>query len=143
MMKMTEQRRDKDSFKLEGNFTKGFIAAIGQGTVSIPHLLLQYYPKLELSDAEAMLLIHIISFKEKEDKDFPTIDELQFRMSTRPDLVVDMLQKMMQNQLLSIDEQIDPLSGVQSEKYNLQPIYEKLALCYMASLEEASEPNEP
>lgn len=129
---MTQQQRKKA-------FYKGLLTGMNQGTVSIPHLLIQYYPQLKLTDMEAMLLIHILAFKEKEQKDFPTIEELQSRMSSDPELVIDTLQKLMKQSFLTIDEEIDPLSGIQYENYNLQLTFEKLAMCYADELEEQAQ----
>jgi DNA replication protein len=129
---MTQQQR-------KNSFSKGLLAGMNQGTVSIPHLLIKYYPRLKLSDMETMLLIHILAFKEKEEKDFPTIEELQSRMSSDPELVIDTLQKLMKQGFLTIDEAIDPLSGIQYENYNLQLTFEKLAMCYADELEEMAQ----
>ncbi|NOU99158.1 DnaD domain protein [Paenibacillus planticolens] len=103
------------------------LSSIQEGSVAVPLLLLKNYRALQLSEIEVMTLIHLISFLEKEKYDFPTTDEIQSRMSASPDLVIAGLQKLIHEQFIAIDEEIDVLSGIRSERYNLTPLYRKLA----------------
>ena len=105
----------------------GLLAGLRMGTVSVPHGLLQHYPKLKLTDMEAMVLIQLMAFVEKEKKDFPTVDEIQARMSAVPEQVIKALQKLLKEGFISIDEEVDAHSGIQSERYNLDGLLMKLA----------------
>lgn len=111
-------------------------AALQTGDVSVPTLLLRLYKRLGLSDTEAMLLIQLIAFKQKESKEFPTPEELQSLMSAPPETVIKAIQRLLKEELLQIDEDIDETSGVLSESYNLTPLYGKLARVW---LEETNE----
>ncbi len=106
---------------------KAVLSVMKEGTVAVPVLLLKYYPKLKLSETEAMLLIHLIAFTDKEHKDFPTIEEIQSRMSANPETVIQSLQKLIKEGFISIDEETDPISGIHYERYNLQHLFEKIA----------------
>jgi DNA replication protein len=119
----------------KASVTKGLLAAMNEGTVSIPHLLIKYYHQLKLADVEVMLLIHILTFKEKEHNDFPTIEEIQKRMTSSPEVVINTIQKLMKEGFLAIDEEIDADSGIQYERYNLQQTFVKLANSYANELE--------
>lgn len=114
---------------------KGLLFGMQEGTVAVPHLLLKYYHKLQISELEVMLLIQLIAFKEKEHKDFPTIEEIQLRMTAAPELIIKAIQKLMKNQLITIDDEIDPISGIQYEKYNLLPVLEKIASCWYEDIQ--------
>jgi len=105
----------------------GFLAGLRMGSVAVPQLLLTSYAKLDLSEADAMLLIHLISFMEKEKKEFPTMDEIQDRMSVSGEKVIETLQKLMREGLINIDEDTDPISGIRFERYNLDGLWQKLA----------------
>jgi DNA replication protein len=106
---------------------RGLYLALSEGSVSIPSLLLQGYAKLGLNETDMMLLIHLISFKEKEQKDFPTIDEIQARMSANPERVIVSIQKLLSEGWITIDEDIDPATDIQYERYNVTGVFEKLA----------------
>jgi DNA replication protein len=105
----------------------GLLAGLKMGAVSVPMLLISAYAKLDLTETEAMLLIHLIGFQDREKKDFPTLDDLQGRMSLAGEKVADTLQKLMKEGFLQIDEEMDPISGVRYEKYNLEGLWQKLA----------------
>lgn len=97
------------------------------GVVSIPYALLQSYKQLKLSELEVMIILQVMAFQEREHQDFPTLDELQARLSAPPNQVIPAIQRLIKAQYIAIDEAIDERTGVQYEKYNLQQLYEKLA----------------
>lgn len=119
---------------------RGMIAALQAGGVSVPALLLGLYKQMNLSDTEAMLLIQLIAFREREGKEFPTHEELQARLSAKPEAVIKAIQRLLKEELLQIDEDIDQVSGILSESYNLAPLYEKLAAAWMAGQERKTPP---
>ncbi|UKS30552.1 DnaD domain protein [Paenibacillus sp. HWE-109] len=103
------------------------IASFQEGSVGVPLLLLKHYKAMEVSEIEVMTLIHLISFLEKEKNDFPTTDEIQARMFASPDQVIASLQKLIHEQFIMIDEDTEEFTGIRSERYNLTPLYRKLA----------------
>lgn len=111
----------------EQAFIAGLTTALVDGSISYPYVLLKYYHLLDISDAEAMLIMHMIAFREREDKAFPTIEELQSRMASDADEVVKMLQRLMKLKLIDIEESFDPASGLHVERYTLNPLYMNLA----------------
>jgi len=108
-------------------FAAGLATAMADGGVSIPYVFLKHYHKLNISDADAMLLIQLIAFRDKEEKALPTIEEIQERMSSEGDAVVRMLQRLMKQKLLDIVESVDPISGMQVERYSFTPLWMKLS----------------
>jgi DNA replication protein len=109
----------------------GFLAGIQEGTVGIPYLLLKTYRRLKLSETDVMLLIHVMAFREKERTDFPTLEEIQTRMSAGPEMVIATLQKLIKGGFISIDQEVDATSGIQFERYNFTPLFEKMAECWI------------
>ncbi|AMA73527.1 MULTISPECIES: DnaD domain-containing protein [Aneurinibacillus] len=101
---------------------------LAAGTTSLSNLVLQNYRKLGLSDEEMMLVIHLLGFK-AEGKPFPTIGELEERMSADASVIIKMLQRLVQQGYLSIEETVDPVTGVRSEWYCFTPLYKKIAAC--------------
>lgn len=118
---------------------QGAWLAMKEGTAAVPLLLLKYYRKMQLTEAEVMLIIHLVAFKEKEQKEFPAMEEIQSRMSVAPEQVLQIVQKLLKTEWINIDEYIDPLSGVQAERYNLDNLYQRLALCCV--MEQEDEPS--
>ncbi|WP_372634333.1 DnaD domain protein [Cohnella sp.] len=105
------------------SLAKGMAEAYMDGAVSIPYALLRTYRALKLSDTEAMLLMHLIAYRQLEQNEFPTIEELQERLGCSPSVVGQALQKLMKLGFVEIDEVFDPASGVQSERYNLSGLF--------------------
>jgi len=107
-------------------FAKGITLGIEVGSINFPYALLRYYRRMKLSDTDMMLILQLTGFQQMEQNAFPTIEELQDRMGTSPDTVIKAIQKLMRDKYLSIDEEVDPQTGIQYERYNLSGIYEKL-----------------
>jgi DNA replication protein len=133
----------KSSDNNQDGTTAAFVAGLKAGHVSIPYLLLQHYRRLKLTEVEVMLMIHVMAWIEKERNDFPTLEELQGRMSVPPEKVIAALQNLLKAGLLSIDEAVDAISGVQYEKYNLDPLLERLAGCWYDEQEQLRKEQEP
>ncbi|RKN72426.1 DnaD domain protein [Paenibacillus ginsengarvi] len=122
---------------------RGLMAALEVGGVTVPMLLLRLYKRMNLSDTEAMLLVHLIAYREKEGKEFPTLEELQERMSAPPETVIKALQRLLKDEFLEIDDDIDQSTGVLSENYNLTLMYRKLAEAWFEETVERQKPNIP
>ncbi|MEK0314072.1 DnaD domain-containing protein [Cohnella sp. 56] len=97
------------------------------GAASIPYALLRVYRMLSLTDTECMLLIQLIAFRQLEQNDFPTTEQLQQRLGASDAVIGETLQKLLRRELIAIDEIGDPQSGVRSERYNLSGLYQAVA----------------
>lgn len=97
------------------------------GAASIPYALLRVYRMLSLTDTECMLLIQLIAFRQLEQNDFPTTEQLQQRLGAADSVIGEALQKLLRRGLIAIDEVGDPQSGVRSERYNLSGLYQAVA----------------
>ncbi|WEK55743.1 MAG: DnaD domain-containing protein [Candidatus Cohnella colombiensis] len=107
-------------------YAQGIAEAYMDGAVSIPYALLRTYRALKLSDTEGMLLLQILAYKQLEQNEFPTIEQLQERLGATSSVVGQAVQKLMNNGFLTIDEIFDPVSGIQSEKYNLSGLFQRI-----------------
>lgn len=111
---------------------RGMAEAYMDGSVSLPYALLRTYRALKLSDTEGMLLIHLIAYRQIEQNEFPTIEQLQERLGASPAIVGQAVQKLMKQGFVTIDEVFDPVSGVQSERYNLSGLFQKMGVLLAA-----------
>jgi DNA replication protein len=109
-----------------GGIARGLAEAYLDGAVSIPYALLRTYRALKLSDTEGMLLIHLLAFRQLEQNEFPTIEQLQERLGASPAVVAQAMQKLVKQGLVGIDEVVDPVSGLQSDRYNLSGLFQKI-----------------
>lgn len=100
-----------------------------EGATSIINALLKKYKRMGLTDEEMMLIIHLLSFQQ-EGNTFPTINQLEERLSMSGLRLIQLLQKLIKEGWLSIDESVDDQTGMRYESYNLTPLYEKLYHCW-------------
>lgn len=119
--------------------TWGEGAAFGleNGMAVIPYALLKYYRKLNLTGSEAMLLIHLLSFRQVEGIDFPSLEELQSVTGRSLPVIAGELQKLMKEGFISIDGDNDELRDIHYERYNFSGLYAKLG-AYLAQLRQES-----
>lgn len=118
----------KDKQDIRGVFEQGIALAMREGAATVPHMLLKHYRGLRLSELEVMLIIHLLAFKEKEQTDFPTIEEIQSRMTASGEQVIQTLERLLKEHWLEIDEETEPETGIRYERYNLTGVYRKLAV---------------
>ncbi|CAM3947660.1 DnaD domain-containing protein [Cohnella lubricantis] len=110
-----------------GLLARGLAEAYMDGAVSLPYALLRSYRLLKLTDSECMLIIQLLAFKQLEQNEFPTMEQLQERLGSSPATVGQAMQKLVKHGFVSIDEVFDKTTGVQSERYNLTGLFQKIA----------------
>lgn len=106
---------------------RGLAEAYMDGAVSLPYALLRSYRALKLTDTECMLVIQLLAFRQLEQNEFPTMEQLQERLGCSPAVVGQTMQKLVKQGFVSIDEAFDPITGVQSERYNVSGLFQKIA----------------
>lgn len=106
---------------------EGLAAGLRLGAVPVPGLLLQAYARLGLTEVEAMLIIHLMYFADREHTQFPTPDQLASRMSTPPDRVLAAIERVVRDGYVAIEEDVDMETGIRGERYDLSPLYDRLA----------------
>lgn len=120
------------------DYARGLAEAYMDGAANVPYSLLRSYRALKLGDTEAMLLLQLIAFRQLEQNEFPTIEQLQERMGSSSAVVGQAVQKLMRGGFVAIDEVYDPATGVQSERYNLAGLFQKIAAYQALGEQEAS-----
>ncbi|WP_339319903.1 DnaD domain protein [Paenibacillus sp. FSL R10-2734] len=112
---------------------EGVSFGLENGMAVIPYALLKYYRKLNLSGSEAMLLIHLLSFRQVEGIEFPSLEELQVVTGRSISVLAGELQKLMKEGFISIDGDNDELRDIHYERYNFSGLYGKLG-AYLATV---------
>jgi len=110
---------------------EGVSFGLDNGMAVIPYALLKHYRKLNLSGSETLLLIHLLSFRQVEGMDFPSLEELQAVTGRSISAIAGEMQKLMKDGFISIDEDNDELRGIHYERYNFSGLYGKLG-AYLA-----------
>ncbi|MGX9133860.1 DnaD domain protein [Rummeliibacillus sp. JY-2-4R] len=100
---------------------------IERGSVNISQLFFQFYKELQISDTEAMLIMHLNAFHE-EGNEFPTPINIAERMSMTQDMISSGMQRLMQKGLLEIHQKLDE-NGVLYEVMTLMPLWNRLLDC--------------
>lgn len=112
-----------------------------RGSTSVPVMLFTEYRRLGLTEGDVMLLLHILVFQEKEGTPFPTVSQLEERMSISADQIVQRLQKLVRGGFLSIEESVSH-DGLRSERYSLAPLLQQLAASYLDREPKEDEPTD-
>jgi len=113
-----------------------WVARLWQEPVTVlPHALLRYYSKLGIRDDEMMFLIHLIAFR-AEGKAFPSVRELEARMSADATQILSMVQRLVQQGVLAVEEGTDE-QGLPMERFDLSPLYRRLAELWAEEQREA------
>lgn len=113
--------------KTEARLKQAMLHGMKEGHLSVPNLLFKLYALVGLTDIQVMLILHILSFKEKENNQFPSVNELEQRMSSSSEQVIRALQQLVQGGWIHINESVEEGTGIQYEWYQLEPLFEKLS----------------
>ncbi|WP_308639183.1 DnaD domain protein [Paenibacillus silvisoli] len=99
-------------------YARGMAAAMNGGGVMVPAGLLRAYRGVGLTDTEMLLILQLMTYRQVEGVDFPTPEQLAERLGILPKAAHQLLSRLMKEGLLTIDEEHDPVSGMQYERYN-------------------------
>lgn len=102
-----------------GQQDSAFTILMASGFLAIPGILLREYKKLGLGDEEMMLLLHLMQFKQL-GVTWPTCQELGERMSTKEEIIEEMISCLMRQGFLGLTE----VNGEQG--LDMTPLYRKL-----------------
>lgn len=111
----------------EGNgWAHGLSFGLQSGMAIIPYALLTFYRKLNLTGSETLLLIHLLSFRQVEGKEFPSLEELQAVTGRSASAIAGELQKLIKEGFLRIEAGSDDGLGLHYERYDFSGLYDKL-----------------
>ncbi len=97
---------------------------IERGNVHISQLFFHSYKKLGIRDADAMLVLQLMSFAE-DGNGLPGPSDIAARMSLPEEEIGSGLQRLMQTGFLEIERTMDD-DGRLSEAYSLHPLWNRL-----------------
>ena len=105
-----------------GSFTQ---ALFFSGVVSIPKYLLTHYKELGLNDREMMVLIQILC--EAESNPYPSIITLAGRMTASSDDIEEVVGRLVERKLLSIERYWNPIDQKWGNTYSFVKLIDELA----------------
>lgn len=112
----------------QGNVTAAFgTELLTLGSTSIPNLLLKFYKQIGISDLEMMILIQILRLRKEEKNLNPTPENLANYLTSSMEITSNSLNKMLENEVISLTQYYDEESGKILTGYDLEPLMEKLS----------------
>lgn len=118
----------------KNNIQASLVTLLSKGSISLPVILLTEYSRMGLTETDVMLLIHLMLFQEKEQKFFPTVSELEKRMSLSNEDILKLLQNLVRNSFLEIEEELNE-KGQRGERYCITPLFQQLISSYLSPSE--------
>lgn len=100
------------------------------GSLAIPDILLRFYPKLDISDRQLVIIIQILRYKEKDQNPFPSVDEIANIMHSEKEIIKTEMAQLMEKGIISI------INNNGESEYKLEGLFTNLALELEKSLEE-------
>lgn len=94
------------------------------GFTTLQNGLLAYYPQLNISDAQLILIIQLEAFMQKGDS-FPTNDKIAANTNLSEGEVASLIQELIDQKLIAI-RQIRDDKGLIANEYSLNGLYQKL-----------------
>lgn len=94
------------------------------GFTTISNNLLKYYPQLQLTETELVLILELEAWAQK-DNTFPNTDILSKTMTLSPIEISQLIQQLLDKKVLILQQGRDK-EGRISNFYDLSPLYEKI-----------------
>ncbi|MGG5358446.1 MULTISPECIES: DnaD domain protein [unclassified Enterococcus] len=97
---------------------------LASGQTVISNLFLKHYRHIGL-DSDSCLFILQLNMAQQQGDDFPDLQMIAMNMGLRADQIYQLLNQLVSNGFLFIET--TTVSGKKADKYDLSPIYERLA----------------
>jgi DNA replication protein len=109
------------------------------GFTTLTNGLLAYYPQLNISDAEMILIIQLEMFNQQGEK-FPSNEQIAANTNFSTTDVANLIQALIDNEYLAI-EQITDEQGRIGNQYNLNSLYSKLDKILATKISDSTKTN--
>lgn len=120
--------------KYEGNITAAFGTDLFvHGVTFIPNLLLQFYPRMGLTESEVMLLIHLLRIRVQEKNLFPSREVLGECLSGGVEQAERDLAGLREKAVLGVTHYYLEDTGVIAKGFDFEPLFEKLSELWACS----------
>lgn len=94
------------------------------GFTTLQNGLIAYYPQLQITDAELILIIQLEAFFQRGEQ-FPTNEKIAANTNLSVNDVATLIQNLIDHKYLAIDQTTDPQGRI-GNRYNLNGLYSKL-----------------
>ncbi|WP_258360607.1 DnaD domain-containing protein [Moorella sulfitireducens] len=94
--------------------------------IFIPALLLQLYGRLGLSEAELMVLVHLLYWRQVEDERFPTPEKISQFMHMDREEIKNLIASIIEKKLLAVEPYYHPSLGRWQNVFSFKPLWTKL-----------------
>lgn len=96
-----------------------------EGVVAVPRLLLHNYARLGLQEGEVILILQLISLRERNS--YPSTGELAALMGVNPERIENIIGRLIEESFLSVAQVYAPQTGQVGFAYSLTGLMEKLS----------------
>lgn len=103
---------------------ENLLGLLKNGTITFPKLLFQHYKRLGLDDTQFLLVLHLHLFAE-EGKSFPSIQEIEERMSLSSTQIMMQMESLIKAGFLRLEKDIDQWGKI-TESFDFTPLYSQL-----------------
>ncbi|MCD2255847.1 DnaD domain-containing protein [Agrilactobacillus fermenti] len=102
-------------------------ALLEHGNTSVPNLLLEHIGQLSISGDELLLYLTLLRFHDQKI-DFPSTQQIASALGWPQNQIFQVLQQLINKQFVLIETKEDPTAHVQTDHYNLLPLFRRLKL---------------
>lgn len=108
------------------NFQTLATVLLEAGSLVIPDLLIKFYARLGLTEAEMMVLIHLLHWRQVEDERFPTPEKISQYMNLDSEEVKNLIASIIEKKLLAVEPYYHHSLGRWQNIFSFTPLWTKL-----------------
>lgn len=102
------------------------VSFLEAGVVAVPDLLIKYYHRLGLTEAEMMVLIHLLHWRQIENERFPTAEKISQYMNYNIEEIKNLIASLIEKKLLLVEPYFHPSLGRWQNVFSFTPLWTKL-----------------
>lgn len=100
---------------------------LDSGSFAIPNILFKYYARLGITEAEMIVLIHLIYWRNTEHEPFPSPEKISQYMQISSEEIKNLIASLIEKKLLTVEPYYNSTLGRWQNTFAFKPLWTKLA----------------
>ncbi len=108
------------------NYHMLFATMLETGSFSVPNILLKFYVRLEITELEMMVILHLLHWRHVEQERFPTPEKMVQYMNIDQETIKNLIASLIEKKLIAVEPFYNSTLGRWQNVFSFIPLWSRL-----------------
>lgn len=111
---------------LNDNYSILFATLLESGSFVIPNILLKFYSRLDITELEMMVILHLLHWRQVEHERFPSPEKLSQYMQLDVETIKNLIASLIEKKLITVEPYYSSTLKCWQNSFNFTPLWSRL-----------------